>query len=301
MKNSLLVTRYSPLSLRAPAKINWFLSVLEKRKDGYHNIQTMMQCVSLFDNLIFESSETIEVMGDLDIPVQDNLAYKAASLLKQYTSCKGGARIRLQKEIPISAGLGGGSSDAASVLLGLNILWRLKLRTDELSSIGMEIGSDVPFFVNGLSAFVEGKGEKITPLQMNNPFVILLVKLDIAVSSAWAYTSLDTLRMHRIKNSKLTKKPVDIKLFCQALNKQDFASLNTILHNDLERVVFERYPVVGEIKDKMVQEGAIISAMSGSGPAVFGVFRSKDTAEKAAEAIKSSVDGGWCRVVESLV
>lgn len=279
------------LSLKTPAKINWFLTVLRKRDDGYHEIASLIQCISLYDNLIFEHADTIEVISDLDIPTADNLVYKAASLLRHYTSYKGGARITLKKNIPVSAGLGGGSSNAAYTLLGLNILWGVGLSNDELRSIAIEIGSDVPFFLNGPSAFVRGRGEKITPLKIDRSVTLLLIKPAISVSSAWAYTSL----------GGLTKKPVDIKLFCQALREQDFAFLSTMLNNDLERVVIERYPVVGEIKERMLKEGALISAMSGSGPTVFGVFDSKDMAEKAANAIKPSAYGGWYKVVETLI
>ncbi|MEW6213834.1 MAG: 4-(cytidine 5'-diphospho)-2-C-methyl-D-erythritol kinase [Nitrospirota bacterium] len=301
------------MRFRAPAKINWFLTVLSKREDGYHDIMSLMQCISLYDDLVFEHSDIIEVISDLDIPLEDNLVYKAASLLKQYTSYRQGARIILKKNIPVSAGLGGGSSDAAYALSGLNILWGLGLSNGELSSIGIEIGSDVPFFLNGPSALVEGRGEKILPLKINTS-ILLLVKPLISVSTAWAYASFDKLntgrlRMHGERSTErsrrrpvepLTKKPVDIKLFCRALKKQDFASLNTMLNNDFERVIVERYPVVGIIKDRMLEKGAVISAMSGSGPTVFGVFDNRDTAEKAAKSMKPSAYGGWCRIVETL-
>lgn len=284
------------MRLKAPAKINWFLTVVSKREDGYHDIMSLMQCISLYDDLVFEHSGIIEVISDLDIPLEDNLVYKAASLLKQYTSYGGGARIILKKDIPVSAGLGGGSSDAAYTLLGLNKLWNLGLNNKELSLIGIRVGSDVPFFLNGPSAFVEGRGEKVTPLKINSSTVFLLVKPPVSVSTAWAYSYFG-----RLSNGELTKKRVNIKLFYQTLKKQDLASLNTMLHNDLERVVVERYPVVGNIKDRMLEKGAVISAMSGSGPTVFGVFDSRDTAKKAAKSMKPSAYGGWCRIVETLI
>ncbi len=283
---SSFISRQPLLNVRAPAKINWFLSVLAKRTDGYHNIHSLMQRVSLYDDLLFYSADTLEVISDSDIPLEDNLVYKSASLLQKYTSCKKGIKIILHKNIPLSAGLGGGSSDAAFALLGLNTLWGLGLAKRELTAIGMEIGSDVPFFLNGPSALIEGKGEKITHLNINAPMALLLVKPPVSVSAAWAYKN----------TKKLTKKTIDIKLFCQALNKKDFASLSNMLKNDLEKAVVKRYPLVGKIKDILLEQGAFISAMSGSGPTVFGVFEST---EKASSAI-SRLEQNWCRVVTTL-
>jgi len=291
MKNSSFPTLHSSFSLSAPAKINWFFKVIGKRDDGYHNIMSLMQCISLYDNLMFEHSDLIEVESDLDIPLDDNLVYKAASLLKQYTSYKKGAKIVLQKNIPIGAGLGGGSSDTAYTLSGLNRLWGLRLNNRELSLIGAEIGSDVPFFLNGPSALVEGRGEKVTPFKINSSVVLLLIKPLFSVSTAWAYTSFDKITINR-----LTKKPVDIKLFCHAFKKQDFASLSTKLNNDLEKVVIERYPVVREIKYRLLERGAVISAISGSGPTIFGVFESK----KAASAVAEEMGSNWCRIVTTI-
>ncbi|MBI5188775.1 MAG: 4-(cytidine 5'-diphospho)-2-C-methyl-D-erythritol kinase [Nitrospirae bacterium] len=276
----------SSLSLRAPAKINWFLTVLGKREDGYHDILSIMQCINLYDDLIFEHADTIEVVSDLDIPLEDNLIYRAASLLKRYTSYRKGAKIVLQKDIPVAAGLGGGSSNAAYTLRGLNMLWGLGLSNEELSSIGSELGSDVPFFLNGSFAFVEGRGERVTPLKINSSVVLLLVKPPISVPVAWAYANI----------SWLTKKTDDIKLFCHTLERRNFVSLNTMLNNDLEKAVIEKYPVVGELKERLIERGAVISAMSGSGPTVFGVFDNRDTAKKAVKAMKPN----WCRVVETV-
>ncbi len=288
--------RNNSLTLRVPAKINWFLKVTGKRDDGYHNIISLMQCISLYDDLILEHADTLQVVSDLDIPLDDNLVYKAASLLKKHTSYRKGAKIILQKGIPIGAGLGGGSSNAAYTLSGLNMLWGLELNNEELRSIGTEIGSDVPFFLNGPSAIVEGKGEKLSPIKLDSSTVLLLVKPPISVSTAWAYASFD-----KLNDSRLTKKTIDIKLLCQAFKKQDFASLSTMLSNDLEKVIIERYPVVGEIKNRLLERGVVISAMSGSGPTVFGVFDNKDMAEKAIEAMWLSAYGGWYKVVETLI
>jgi 4-diphosphocytidyl-2-C-methyl-D-erythritol kinase len=284
--HSALINHHPLLHLRAPAKINWFLSVLGKRDDGYHDIKSLMQCIRLYDDLLFHHADTVEVISDVDIPLEDNLIYKAASLIQRYTSCREGVKIILRKNIPVSAGLGGGSSNAAYTLLGLNMLWDLGLSKRELCTIGLEIGSDVPFFLNGSSALVEGRGEKVTPLNISSPMVFLLVKPPVSVSTAWAYKNM----------KKLTKTPVDIKLFCQALKKKDFACLSSMLKNDLERVVVKKYPVVSKVKEKLLEKGAFISAMSGSGPTAFGVFESNEKAVSAAR----EMDSYWCRVVTTV-
>ncbi|OGW54546.1 MAG: 4-(cytidine 5'-diphospho)-2-C-methyl-D-erythritol kinase [Nitrospirae bacterium RBG_13_43_8] len=274
------------LNLRAPAKINWFLSVLARRKDGYHDIDSLMQCVSLYDDLLFHSASALQVICDSDIPLEDNLVYKAASLLQNYTSCRKGIKIILHKNIPTSAGLGGGSSDAASTLLGLNTLWGLGLKKRELAAMGLEIGSDVPFFLNGPSALIQGRGERITHIDFDSSMALLLVKPPVSVSTAWAYKSV----------KKLTKKTIDIKLFCRAFDERDFASLSSILKNDLEKIVVKEYPVVGKIKNGLLEQGSVLSAMSGSGPTVFGVFESTAKASSAAREFGEH----WCRVVTTV-
>jgi 4-diphosphocytidyl-2-C-methyl-D-erythritol kinase len=289
---SLLPFRNRPLSLKAPAKINWFLQVLQKRKDGYHDIVSLMQCISLFDELIFDHADSIAIESRMDIPVTDNLIYKAASLLKQYASYGKGARIIIKKHVPVSAGLGGGSSDAAFTLSGLNALWGLGLQNQELSTIGARLGSDIPFFFNVPAALVEGKGDRVKHMKIETSSTLLLVKPQVDVSTAWAYASFD-----QQYGRTLTKKPIDIKLFCQALEKQDYLSLSKFLSNDLEEVVMREYPAVREIKHKLTVTGAEVSAMSGSGPTVFGIFRDKKKAEKAAALMRPN----WCRVVKTLV
>ena len=279
------------LSVRAPAKINWFLHVISKRSDGYHDIISLMQCVSLYDEVFFEHADSIVVEGDLEIPASENLVYRAALLLQEYSSCRKGARITLRKHIPVSAGLGGGSSDAAFTLSGLNRLWGLGLRLPDLCQIGARIGSDIPFFFHGPAALVEGKGNRVKPLSVDADVWLLLVKPDVAVSTAWAYTAFDAS-----PRSALTKKPPDIKLFCQGLHNQDFLSVAPLLRNDLEEVVVKEHPVVGEIKQKLVATGAEASLMSGSGPTVFGVFRTRKEAEKALMAMKPH----WCSIVRTL-
>jgi 4-diphosphocytidyl-2-C-methyl-D-erythritol kinase len=276
------------LKLSAPAKINWFLAVLGKRGDGYHDIVSPMQCVSLFDELSFEHAEDIELISGMEVPAGENLVYRAALLLKKVSAFRKGAKITLRKNIPLAAGLGGGSSDAASTLIGLNRLWGLGYSNGQLMGIADGIGSDIPFFIDGRFSLVEGRGEKVRALGSKTTVPMLLVKPDIEISSGWAY---------RNCRAELTKRSIDIKLFCQALDGKDFARLREMVFNDLENAVVREYPVVAEIKKMLIENGAVVSSMSGSGPTVFGVFNSGEDAEKAS----LNMGRRMCRVVRTLV
>lgn len=278
-------------TLNAPAKINWFLNVLGRRDDGYHDIVSLMQRVTLYDSLSFERSDRLEVMTDADIPATDNLVYRAAILLKETFGITAGARIILKKEIAMSAGLGGGSSDAACTLKGLNRLWDLDLTDKELMDIGARIGSDVSFFFNGSAAVIKGRGDIVEPARVEKSHALLLVKPPIDISAAWAYMEND-----KTGHRGLTKGRNNIKLFCQALEESDFTLLSSMLSNDLEPCVVSRYPVVGEIKDDLLKTGARLSAMSGSGSAVFGVFDSDQDAATAGEKLSNY----WCKVAKTV-
>ncbi len=276
------------LLLEAPAKINWFLSVLGKRQDGYHNIVSLMQCIDLCDALLFEEHESLEVVSDIaDLPAEKNLVFKAASLMQAVAGVRAGARITLKKGIPLAAGLGGGSSDAASTLVGLNRLWRLNLSTNSLRALGAQLGSDIPFFVDDIFAIAEGRGEIITSREGAIEVPVLLVNPGIPISAAWAYKALQV---------GLTNRAFDIKLFCQSLDRKDFGALRSLQVNDLEPPVFRTYPEVESIKQRLLDQGAGMAAMSGSGSTVFGIFRT------AAEAQNASRGMGryWCRAVTTL-
>jgi 4-diphosphocytidyl-2-C-methyl-D-erythritol kinase len=244
--------------------------------------------VSLFDVLSFEDAPEIELVSDLDIPKRENLVYKAALLLKQSASYEAGARIALKKNIPLEAGLGGGSSDAAQTLIGLNKLWGLDLGEKELTELGARLGSDVPFFIDGPFSVVEGRGEIVKKLTAGSSVWMLLVKPDIGVSASWAYGKYA---------AELTKKSVDIKLFCLALERKDFSALRQMVFNDLEKAVIEKYRIVADIKEMLLENGAEIASMSGSGSVVFGVFGSEDEARRAS----TRMGDYWCRVVRTLV
>lgn len=274
------------LALDAPAKINWFLAVMSKRPDGFHEIRSLIQKVDLHDTLEFEDSGEIEVIADLPIEARENLVFKAASALREHLKTTRGARVRLHKRIPVAAGLGGGSSDAASALKGLCALWGADVPPGELAALAATIGSDVPFFLGPSAGLAEGRGERLTPAAITRGSCLLLVNPHCEVSAAWAYG--------RITEYSTTSQSLD--WLVDGLNRGDFESLAPLLTNGLEGPVEAAHPAVGEIKRKLLEEGALLSLMSGSGPTVFGVFGSRREAGQAAEKFPSF----WTTVVDTL-
>jgi len=279
------------LALKAPAKINWFLEVCGLREDGYHDIKSLIQKVTLYDILTFLPSNELILKTDLLIPSEQNLVYKAVALLRRECGVDKGVEIHLKKNIPVSAGLGGGSSDAASTLLGLNEMWSLGLSVDELCLLAESLGADIPFFLHGPLAFVEGRGERITVLKASESIDILLVKPSVAVSTKWAYEAFD-------QNSKLTNRVNKIDNINRLIHAITETGINkeTNFFNDLESVIIKNFPVIAEIKALLLREGAIFSLMSGSGSTVFGVFDSKERAETASKVFKDC----WTVVVKTI-
>lgn len=314
VKAQSLITNHSSLSLKAPAKINWFLHVDSLRKDGYHNIKSLIQKISLYDVLTFEPSKDLTVITDARIQKEENLVYKAGVLLRNECRINTGAEIHLYKNIPVAAGLGGGSSDAALTLIGLNKLWSLELSTRELCGFAEQLGSDVPFFLYGQLALVEGRGEKITPIKAAKKYNLLLVKPHISISTKWAYGQLKKRTAHSVQRTasdavlrtpysglspELTKtsdKVDNIKFFINAVRQAEI-NKNINIPNDLESVTAQNFPVIADIKEGLAREGAIFSIMSGSGPTVFGVFTSVEDAENASKAFKEH----WTAVVQTLI
>ncbi len=276
------------LTLKAPAKINWFLKVYGLQNDGYHKIKCLTQTVSLYDILAFVPSKDLTLITDLQIPIEQNLVYKAAALLKKECGINAGVEIRLNKNIPVAAGLGGGSSDAASTLLGLNEVWSLGLSGNDLCVFAERLGADVTFFLHGPFSFVEGRGEKITACKAIKPINILLVKPPLTVSTRWAYKNL--------KLTNRTDKVDNIKLFIHAVGKAELHR-NSNIQNDLESVTIKSFPVIANIKDILLREGAILSMMSGSGPTVFGVFGSAKEAENASKVFNDC----WTAIVQTII
>ena len=298
------------LTLKAPAKINWFLNILGLRNDGFHEIQSLIQKVSLFDELTFSPAESLVVNSDVPVPMEQNLVYKSAMFLREKYKVKRGALIHLDKIIPAGAGLGGGSSDAAAALMGLNELWSLGLSMDELCRTGELIGSDIPFFLYNSLSYVDGRGERVRSCKARKNINILLVKPSFHISTAWAYKAYAAEKENEQKHepvtdgaehsAELTKKAEkvnNIKLFIHKIEKAEIREIAGIVSNDLELIAIKNFPVIAEIKEKLLDRGALFSLMSGSGSAVFGVFDTKEIAEKASRLF----DGFWTSVVETIV
>lgn len=259
------------LTLSAPAKINYLLDVIGKRADGYHDLRMIMQRVNLCDDItltVTKSHEIRVICNSKGAPNgSGNIAWKAARAILDVTGSESGLDIEIIKNIPVAAGLGGGSSDAASVLMGLNDLLRLGLTDDKLMEIGCKLGADVPFFIFKKTALAEGIGEKLTVLPNMPNCWILLINPGVHVSTAWVYRSLQLTSRRELNN---------IPRFFGSI--EDIVS---IMSNDLESVTISAFPIINEIKSKLMDLGAIGSMMSGSGPTVFGMFNSFEAAEAA--------------------
>ena len=273
------------MKLRSYAKVNLFLNVLSKRKDGYHNIETLFERISLFDIITLSPAGSgIRILTDSPLIPRGpkNLAYRAAKILKDKFHIKKGISIRIQKKIPVAAGLGGGSSNAASVLLGLNRAWRLKLSEKELMKLGSELGSDVPFFILNTSfALGKGRGEILKKVKAPGAKIWhCLVKPSFAISTKEAYQSLD--------QSSLTPKKADVKMLFHSIQKGHSAVLVELLTNSLEVTLNKRVTTILEIKKRLLKEGTLGCLLSGSGPTVFGIFKSRKIAENAARALRKN-------------
>jgi 4-diphosphocytidyl-2-C-methyl-D-erythritol kinase len=268
------------IKIKSPAKINLGLKVVGKRSDGYHDIETVFQMISLYDYITLTESDTGITLysNNKDIPLDEkNLAYKAANLLRERAGVKKGVKIEIDKNIPISAGLGGGSSNAAATLLGLNYIWKLRLSREELLPIAKQLGADVPFFLSGVRAFGTGRGDELQILPVTRKFYVILLNPGLYISTEWVYKNLKL---------ELTKgrKSINIKKFISG--REELEDLAAILFNDLESVVIERHEVIGRMKDILLSAGASGSLMSGSGSTVFGIFKDYSSAKQAGELLK---------------
>ena len=264
------------LVLKSPAKINLGLKIIKKRDDGYHEIETIFQMVSLFDTLTFRSIQVgIVLKTDRDkLPVgETNLVVKAAKLLQQETGIQKGVEIFLEKKIPVGAGLGGGSGNAAFTLMGLNNLWELHLKKKELMKLAITLGSDVPFFLSDCSSAIgKGRGEILTPFENRSNIHVVLVSPNIHISTGSIYKEM---------NLGLTSNSKDINILRSLMVKGRITELGSYLYNDLETVVCKRYPALTEIKKKLINSGAVGALVSGSGSSVFGIYLQQETARKA--------------------
>lgn len=264
------------IRLKARAKINLGLDVVRKREDGYHEVRMIMQTINLYDKIILRKREKagIQVKTNLSyLPAnEDNLVYKAAKLLMDEFAVEEGVSIELNKYIPVAAGMAGGSSDAAAVLVGVNRMFDLGLTRRQLMDRAVKIGADVPFCVMRGTALAEGIGEKLTPLPMMPKCHILIAKPKVYVSTKFVYGNL--------RANELTYHP-DIDGQVEALKEGSLKKLAALMGNVLETVTIPEYPVIEEIKQSMLKHGALNAMMSGSGPTVFGLFDEEEAARKA--------------------
>lgn len=269
------------IKLKALAKINLGLDVVRKREDGYHEVRMIMQTVRLYDQIKLTMREKPGITMKTNLfylPAnEENLAYKSAKLLMEEFGIKKGLKIDLKKFIPVAAGMAGGSSDAAAVLVGVNRMFQLGLTKKELMKRGVTIGADVPYCIMRGTALAEGIGEKLTPLPSMPSCYILIAKPAIHVSTKFVYTNL--------RANELKEHP-DIDGQIQALQKEDLYGLAEKMGNVLETVTIPAYPVIGEIKKAMMSKGAVGAMMSGSGPTVFGLFDDEKKARHAYEKLR---------------
>lgn len=266
---------------RAYAKINIGLDVLRRRADGYHEVKMIMQTVDIYDELVLERRKQpgIELrMDNSELPSGgDNLICRAADLLFREKEITGGVNISLTKRIPIAAGMAGGSADAAAALRGVNELFDLGYSLTELQALGVGLGADIPYCLAGGTMLSEGIGEILTPLPAPPAAHLVIAKPDINVSTAFVYGNLhaDRLAWHP-----------DIDGMIAALQKGDLDGITGRLGNVLETVTVKAHPVIEQIKELLRKQGAENALMSGSGPTVFGIFKEKETAVRAAEAVE---------------
>ena len=267
------------LTLRTPAKINLCLSVLRKRPDGYHDVEMLMQAVGLYDEVTVRlSGNGITVVCDnAAVPGgAGNIAWRAAREVLDLSGCVSGIAVEIKKTIPVAAGLGGGSSDAAAVLVACNRLLGTRLDREGLAGAGARLGMDVPFFLYGPTALARGRGEVLTSLPPPPKFWVLLVNPGFETSTAWAYNNL---------NFGLTKKGD-----CTNIAGLNVSQIAGSLHNDLETVTAAAHPAIGEMEEALLNAGALGARMSGSGPTVFGIF---DTEAGCRDAVQRLQKKGW--------
>jgi 4-diphosphocytidyl-2-C-methyl-D-erythritol kinase len=287
------------VKIRAPAKINLGLRVVGKRADGYHLLDTIMVAVSLYDEIDIRkirtasknpaSDELIKISCDHpDVPpAEENIVYRAAQLILKKSRRAQPISIRIKKNIPVGAGLGGGSSDAAATLVGLNRLFKLRLSLAMLKKMALSLGADVPFFIQARPARAQGIGERLRALRGLPRFWSVIIYPGFPVSTAWVYGNL---------GAKLTKPIVNTSI-TPSLKSLD--GLTRRLENDLEGVTLKRYPEIGVLKQKLLHEGALRVLMSGSGSSVFGIFVSKQSAAKAFRRLRQE-EGAQAFLVHAL-
>ena len=264
------------ITLKSRAKINLSIDVLGKRQDGYHLVEMIMQTIDLYDLIEINEKDndqiTIKSTSD-EIPLDcNNLVYKAANLIKKTFNINKGVEIHIKKNIPVAAGMAGGSSNAAAVLVGLNKLWNLNLSNQQLEKIGLKLGADVAFCINGGAVLASGIGEELTPIKgLTKDVCILVCKPDLFVSTKEVYECIDSKDIDKRPNNKF---------LIECLKNEDTRQLAENMFNVLEGVTMDKHPVIQQIKDIMTNNRALGAMMSGSGPTVFGLYENREDAVK---------------------
>ena len=271
--------------LKSYGKINLGLDVLRRREDGYHEVRMIMQTVGLYDVLTMKKrkDDQIKMTCNLSfLPTDErNLVYNAVKLIKDKYHIKDGVEIKLNKRIPVAAGMAGGSSNCAAALKGMNQLFDLGLSIDELCEIGVTLGADVPYCIWGGTALSEGIGEKLSRVDAMPDCYILIAKPGISVSTAFVYKNLDLQGL---------KKHPDIDGMLTCLKEKDLEGICDRLENVLETVTVKEYPIIEKVKKHLMEQGAKGALMSGSGPTIFAIFQDKKTADNALESLRSIED-----------
>ena len=264
------------ITLKSRARINLSIDVLGKRQDGYHLVEMIMQTIDLYDLIEINEKDndqiTIKSTSD-EIPLDcNNLVYKAANLIKKTFNINKGVEIHIRKNIPVAAGMAGGSSNAAAVLVGLNKLWNLNLSNQQLEKIGLKLGADVPFCINGGAVLASGIGEELTPIKgLTKDVCILVCKPDLFVSTKEVYECIDSKDIDKRPNNKF---------LIECLKNEDTRQLAENMFNVLEGGTMDKHPVIQQIKDIMTNNRALGAMMSGSGPTVFGLYENREDAVK---------------------
>lgn len=277
LKDDVIITGNRAIA-RSYAKINLTLDVLGRRDNGYHDVEMIMQTVSLFDLIVIDKTyDYINVSTNLKyLPCNEkNIAYKAAKLFFEHTKINGGAKIIIHKNIPVAAGLAGGSGNAAAVLVALNLLYNANLSDEELCDLGTRLGADVPYCIMGGTYVASGIGEILTPIEPMKKTTILLVKPPISVSTQVIYEQIDSANVLKHPDTEAMKK---------AIADGDLSEISNNLCNVMEIVTENEYPEIAGIKKKMILNGASGSLMSGSGPTVFGIFDDYEKAKASADS-----------------
>ena len=271
------------------SKINLTLNILAKRQDGYHDIETIMQSINLADRIfIKEEKEEIKIKCSHPlVPVDSqSLTYRSAEkILRRYRITRG-VKIEIDKKIPLASGMAGGSANSASILVGINKLFALNLSNKDLREIGEELGMDVPFCIQNGTALAYHKGEKVTPLSpINPPLWIIIINPGFEIPTKWAYNNLNLEWLKKEKNNT--------KGMLNALKEGELPGIAKNLFNSFEGLIIKKYPEIGKIKDRLIEEGALGALMSGSGPTVFGIAQNKEQALKIYEKLKSEYKSIW--------